>query len=653
MKYRSDIDGLRAIAVALVIANHVGFGFFSGGFIGVDVFFVISGFLITAIIFPMIKADQFSIAWFLSRRIKRLMPVLLFVILVTMIVFSFVLLPNDLMRFYRSVIWVVLYAGNFFFWREHGGYFNGGSQEAPLLHTWSLAVEEQYYLLWPVMLLIAVKLFGGKVTTYLSLVVFVAATVFSQWGTEVTLGAAYYLLPTRFFELLMGSCLAIFWHKLPAIGAKTSHLLSIIGLVLITASALLLSENSAFPGYNALYPVVGTALLIFSANGIVNKFLSLKWMVFTGNISYSLYLWHWPVFVFVRYTAIEFTFAVQMLCLVSIYIISVLSWKYVEQPMRQMKLNSFPQIASTMYAIPSVVILSIALSGIYFNGYENRFSSEVVKMDDALNSFASKSRVGCHAAYRNSEQRPDDKCIFGLGAGDEKANFFIFGDSHANHLLPLFQTLAQEGNLSGQDYTLDRCIPIVDLNWGSNIFLANKCRARNELAKQHIQSNNFDYVVLAASWPHLTSQRLYTEQKVLEESEKRALLKEKLALTLQIIVEAGAVPLFVEDTPTLDGKSPKCPVKKQVFNKDLDCSITRVENIMLDGIINELKLQFPTLVVMHPHQLFCHGNQCVMELNGLPLYRDGNHLNEQGAKYLGKLYSQHYSNPFLNNVMTK
>ncbi|WOH36632.1 acyltransferase family protein [Thalassotalea fonticola] len=653
MKYRSDIDGLRAIAVGLVILNHVGFSFFTGGFVGVDVFFVISGFLITSIIFPMIIENKFSFTWFLSRRIKRLMPVLLFVIFITIIVFSFVLLPRDLMLFYRSVIWVVLYVGNFFFWREHGGYFNGGSQEAPLLHTWSLAVEEQYYLLWPLMLLMAVKFLGAKVTAYLSLVVFVAATVFSQWGTEVTLGAAYYLLPTRFFELLMGSCLAIFWQKLPTISVKAQHLLSIIGLFLIIASALFLSEHSPFPGYNALYPVVGTALLIFSTTGVVNKFLSLKWMVFTGNISYSLYLWHWPVFVLVRYTAIEFTLPVQLFCIVFIYALSVLSYKFIEQPMRSMKLNSFAPIARTMYVIPAVVLIFIASSGVYFNGYKYRFSPEVVKMDEALNSFASKSRVGCHAAFRNSEQRPDDKCIFGLAEREQTASFFIIGDSHANHLLPLFQTLAAEGNLSGQDYTLDRCIPILDLNWGTNEFFAKKCRARNELAKQHIQSNNFDYVVLAASWPHYTSKRLYTEQQVFDESEKRALLKEKLSHTLQVIVEAGSVPLFVEDTPSLHGKSHKCPIKKEVFNNALDCSMTRVENIMLDGILDELKLKFPTLVVMHPHQLFCNDNQCVMALNGLPLYRDDNHLNEQGAKYLGKLYSQNYSNPLLNNLMTK
>lgn len=649
MKYRSDIDGLRTIAVGLVILNHVGFSFFSGGFVGVDVFFVISGFLITAIIFPMIKDKNFSITWFLSRRIKRLMPVLLFVIFVTMLVFSFILLPQDLIKFYRSIIWVILYGANFFFWREHGGYFDGGSKEAPLLHTWSLAVEEQYYMLWPLMLMVAIKFFGGKATAYLSLVVFIVATVFSQWGTEVTLGAAYYLLPTRFFELLMGSCLAIFWHQLPESNAKVHHIISILGLSLIAGSSLLLSEHSPFPGYNALYPVVGTALLIYSSKGIINKFLSLRPMVFTGNISYSLYLWHWPVFVAIRYMSVDFTLPVQIAAIIFTYGLAILSWKYIEQPLRHVKLSSFSKVATTMYLVPSAFIILVALGGIYSEGYKERFSAEVVQMDLALNSFASKSRVDCHAAFRNSENLPDEKCRFGDLANDNISKFFVFGDSHANHLVPFLETLALEAKSVGQDYTLDRCLPILGLNWGSNIFMAKKCRERNDQAKQYILANDFDYVVLAASWPHFSSQRMFIEKRVIDKSIKRKLFKAQLSETLQFIIQSGSIPIFIEDTPTLDGKSPKCPIKREVFNDKLDCSIERIDNEMLDGILHELKVDFPVLVIISPHKLMCEETKCVMSLNSLPLYRDDDHLNEHGAKYLGELYSDIFQNPFQSN----
>lgn len=644
MNYRHDIDGLRTIAVGLVILNHAGFTFFSGGFVGVDVFFVISGFLITAIIYPQITENKFEITTFLSRRIKRLMPVLLFVIAVTALVFSFIMLPEDLMRFYRSIVWVVLYGANFFFWIAHGGYFDGGSQEAPLLHTWSLAVEEQYYLLWPIMLILAVKWFGARITAILSLVLFVAATIFSQWGTEVTLGAAYYLLPTRFFELLLGSCLAIFWNKLPKPSQLISHGLSIVGLALIIASALLLNKHSSFPGYNALYATVGTAFLIYSVGGIVNKALMFKPVVYTGNISYSLYLWHWPVFVFFRYTSIELTLLVQIFAILITYLLSVLSYKYIEQPFRHMKVTSFSSVARNMYVLPAVLLISVAFLGIYANGYQNRFTPEIIKMEQALNSFASKSREGCHAPFRNSEDLPKDHCYFGDIKQDDK-RFFIFGDSHANHLVPFFTTIANDAGFKGQDYTMDRCLPLFDLNWGSNLHMAKMCNQRNDAARLHIEQHSFDYVVMSASWPHYSTQRMYTDSQLTEPKDKQALFKLSLENTLTAITSTGATPIIVEDTPTLLGKSPKCPVKKAIFNEDLNCDIQRIENEMFDEVLKELQFKYPSLIIMSPHQLYCHNGLCTMSYDGLPLYRDDDHLNEEGAKLLAKEYLRISGNP--------
>jgi len=645
LKYRSDIDGLRTIAVGLVILNHVGFSFFSGGFVGVDVFFVISGFLITAIIFPQIIENKFDLKVFLSRRIKRLMPVLLFVVFISAILFSFVMLPEDLMRFYRSIIWVVFYGANFFFWKNYGGYFDGGSQEAPLLHTWSLAVEEQYYLVWPLMLIFAVKLFGSKITAYLSIGLLIFATLFSQWGTEVTLGAAYYLLPTRFFELLLGSCLAIFWHKLPKLNALSSHVISLVGLALIIFSALLLSEHSSFPGYNALYPTLGTVLLIYSAGGIVNKVLSYKPIVYTGNISYSLYLWHWPVLVLFRYTSVELTLPIQLFAIFITYLLSILSYHYIEQPLRSMKITSFGKIARNMYLLPSTLLISIALLGIYSNGYPARFTPDVLKMDNALNSFASKSRAGCHAAFRDSEDLPSENCYFGEN-NNFQGRFFIFGDSHANHLVPFFSIIAKDANYQGQDYTLDRCLPTFELNWGSNLHMAQKCQQRNNLAQANIEQQKFDYVVMAASWPHFTTQRIFTDVLVTDNQEKQALLQEKISETLNVIIRSGAIPIFVKDTPTLLGKSPKCPLKKELFNDNLQCDIKRIDNHMLDEILAEIIPSFPSLIIMKPHTLYCEGENCNMSLKDLPLYRDDDHLNEVGAKLLAQEYLKQFSNPF-------
>jgi peptidoglycan/LPS O-acetylase OafA/YrhL len=630
-----------------VILNHAGFTVFSGGFVGVDVFFVISGFLITTIIYSALQQNKFSMAWFLGRRIKRLMPVLLFILLITTIVFSFIMLPQDLMKYYRSIIWVVSYVGNFFFWREHGGYFDGGSAEVPLLHTWSLAVEEQYYFIWPLMLLVAYKYLGGKGTIILSLIGCVAATIFSQWGTEVTIGAAYYLLPTRFFELLVGSCLALTWSYLPKSNQLVSHFLSLSGLALIIGGAFLLNEHSSFPGYNALFPVLGTALIIYSSNGIVNKLLSYRPMVYTGNISYSLYLWHWPILVLFRYTAIELTLFNQIFAIALTYILSVLSYKYIEQPCRHLKAVKFKPIALNYYAIPSAALIIIALIGINFDGYQHRFSKDIIQMEVALNSHTSASRKLCHSSYSQSEIAPDNACIFGAKTQEfNDTDIFIFGDSHANHLIPFIDVLAKDANVSAQDYTLDRCLPMFDLKWGSNLHKAGLCQNRNELALNHIQSKSFNYVVLAASWPDFSTRRIFTNERVENDQLKIQLFNKQFEYTLLRIIEAGATPIVITDTPTLSGKSPKCTIKKNIFNNQLNCDIQRQENILMTQTLKTLKETFTELIIIEPHKMMCSANDCKMEINGTPLFRDDDHLNEQGSALLGTLFLKQSANPF-------
>jgi len=646
LNYRSDIDGLRTIAVFTVILNHAGFTFFSGGFIGVDVFFVISGFLITSIIYPKITENTFNIGWFLSRRIKRLMPVLFFIVLVTIVVFSLVMLPQDLMVFYRSVIWVLLYAGNFFMWIHHGGYFDGNSQEAPLLHTWSLAVEEQYYFVWPLMLIVSIKFFGAKITAWLSLVLFIALTIFSQWGTEVTVGAAYYLLPTRFFELLLGSCLAIFWARLPSVSQKGHDVLSIIGLALIIGSALLLTEHSDFPGYNALYPTLGTALLIYSQRGFINKILATKPMVFTGNISYSLYLWHWPIFALLRYMSIELTLAVQLMSIALTYALSIFSYQYIEQPFRKSRINNFMPIAVKFYAIPTVIFASVAALGVYYQGYPSRFEQQIVTMEQAINTHSSDSRKACHSAFRDNQRLPSDECIIGnkneLNGGK---GVFIFGDSHANHLVPFISELIKDSKSWGQDYTLDRCIPIVGLNWGGNIYKAEHCKKRNAKAMQYVQEQGFKYVVMAASWPGIETQRMFNDVNRLESGvDKTKLFTEQLQHTVELIIAAGAIPVLIEDTPTLAGKSPKCPIKKIIFDDSLDCSISLTDNPFISTAFSQIQKRFSQVLIIKPSELYCINNECSMMLKNTPLYRDDDHLNERGAEILAVKYLEQYAN---------
>ncbi|MBA6417206.1 acyltransferase [Colwellia sp. 6M3] len=648
MNYRSDIDGLRTIAVFLVILNHTGFNFVPGGFVGVDVFFVISGFLITSIIYPKIVDGSFEFSLFLSRRIKRLMPVLFFVMAVSLVVFTLTMLPQDLIKFYYSIIWVSVYVGNIFFWLEHGGYFDGNSQEVPLLHTWSLAIEEQYYIVWPIFLILSIKFLGPKKTLVLTFLGCIAATIFSQWGTEVTIGAAYYLLPTRFFELMAGSCLAMYWSKLPVLYPTLRNILSGLGLVMIIASSLWLTKYHSFPGYNALYSVLGTILIIYGTGGWVNRFLSTKAMVFTGNISYSLYLWHWPILVYLNYTSVELTLKIQFASILATYIISILSWKYIEQPFRTMKQRNFRETVKKIYLLPTLVLIVISLTGILYKGYPQRFSPEIVKMDNALNSYSSHSRKGCHSPFRNSSEQPNPNCLVGeQNESQPKANVFIIGDSHANHFVPFLEVLIDDVSLLGMDYTLDQCVPVAELMWGTNAHLAKKCQERNRLAYDYIEQNSFEFVVLAASWPALSTKRIFNGYNVTNKAEKEQLFTSMLIDSVEKIVATGAVPIIVEDTPSLGGISAKCPIKNEVFKSELDCSIQLLDNELMKSAISNVKTHFPTLVILTPSKLYCHLNVCSMEIKNTPLYRDDNHLNEKGAKLLGEIYLSKFGNPLV------
>jgi len=645
LNYRSDIDGLRTVAVMLVIFNHIGLSFFSGGFVGVDVFFVISGFLITSIIYPLITVNKFSFRWFISRRIKRLMPVLFFVLFISILFFSSFMLPKDLVSFYQSILWIIFYGANFFFWKEHGGYFDGGSAEVPLLHTWSLAIEEQYYFLWPLMLVIAFKFIHKRHILPLSVLLCIVTIYLSELGTELTIGAAYYLLPTRFFELLVGSCLAIAWPKIPIARAITQHILSIIGLALILLSAIFLSEHSSFPGYNALYPVIGTALLIYSSKGVINRILSSKPFVFTGNISYSLYLWHWPIIVYFNYKAIPLEPAVQVFIFVTTYIISILSWKYVEQPVRHIKESSFKAVTSKFYILPTCGFLVLISIGIYFEGFKARFDESTIQMESAINSFSNQLRGKCHSSLRQAGNLPDDNCTFGQTTNIQK-RAFIFGDSHANHLTPFIESLVIAENVMVQDYTLDQCLPLVGLKWGSNSFKATQCMQRNNRAMEHIEKQKFDFVILGASWPTVATKRIIIDSHNTTPKKVRETFLKQFELTIQRIVSSGAIPIVITNTPTLGGKSPKCPIQKDIYNEQLNCSIGLADNSLIDEAINFFKPKYPQLQPIDLSQLMCNGESCVMQLQNIPLYRDDNHLNVVGAKILGNIYLENYQNPF-------
>ncbi|MEM9742724.1 MAG: acyltransferase family protein [Pseudomonadota bacterium] len=658
--YRKDIDGLRSIAVGLVLLHHAGFEAVSGGFVGVDVFFVISGFLITGIIFGKAEVGRFSFADFFVRRIKRLMPALFLVMLATTLAAFIFLLPADLERFGWSLLWVSLYAGNFFFWQAHGGYFGGNAQEAPLLHTWSLAVEEQYYLLWPIAVVLGLRWLGARWFGALSLLGLVAATLFSEWATQATIGAAYYLLPSRFFQLLLGSVLAIYWSRLPALPELLKHAFSVAGVALIVGSALVLTKGSAFPGFNAVYPSLGCALLILAGQraadshgiGVANRFLSLPPFVFFGLISYSLYLWHWPIFAYLRYTDTALTLPVQLGAVAAAIALAYLSWRFVEGPFRHSPSSGLGPVTQRFLGYPGLAVVGVLVLCVTTAGLPGRFDPSIQRMEQAVNTLPHEARTGCHVPFRHRATPPTVDCGLGTLSG-ERIDGFLFGDSHANHLSGFVDELARDAQLRVVDYTLDQCPPIFDLAWGRSAAIARGCRERNEAARAFIVEHRPTFVFLAASWPAANTTRVYDENgnRLPTPVAVQRTVRTQLTATLDWIEAQGSTPVLFDDVPTVSGINPKCPLKAAAFRPETlsSCVFSELKNTWAINLFDELVKTRVNILRIDPSEALCANQRCKLLFDGVPLYHDDNHLSDAGARRLAREHLDRHGNPLLRS----
>ena len=360
MKYRPEIDGLRALAVVPVILFHAGFELFSGGFVGVDVFFVISGYLITTVLIEDLENKRFSIVNFYERRARRILPALFF-IMILCVPFAWILLSGpSLLKFGNGLIGVSLFLSNVVFWRQKG-YFDQSSELNPILHTWSLAVEEQYYVLFPIFLVLAWR-FGKNRVFWMIVLMAAISLLLSEWGWRNKGTANFYLAPTRAWELLAGSIAAFVIHNR---GVQKNNLLALLGLAAIIFSIFSYNESTPFPSVYALVPVLGVILIVLYAEKetLAAKFLSTKVFVSTGLISYSVYLWHQPVFAFFRiYTnQISLHWLLTLVLIIITFLLSYVSWRFVEKPFRNRNfINKFLLFTLSFIALMSLFAIGYA-----------------------------------------------------------------------------------------------------------------------------------------------------------------------------------------------------------------------------------------------------------------------------------------------------
>jgi hypothetical protein len=346
-----------------------------------------------------------------------------------------------------------------------------------------------------------------------------------------------------------------------------------------------------------------------------------------------------------HYMAVELSFILKLAVIALIYILSVLSWKYVEQPWRHSDLQDFRSISMRLFVVPGGALIALALFGIGLGGFPAKFSPEVLKMEAAVISYPDVYRHGCHVPFRESENLPDETCVFGARGGN-KVNLLLLGDSHANHFVPFIEVLAEHAEITGQDYTMDACMPVVELVWGDNNYRKQRCWERNKIAFGYVDSGDFDYVVLASNWPWMSV------EKTGDKNERTRIFEERLKDTLSRITASGALPVIIEGMPNLGQTEAKCPIRKKLYNADLECKVEDRPNKYFSRLMDEFVVTFPDLIVLRPRDLICRDLACETELEGIPLFRDTSHLNLEGSKLLGRLYLEVADNPFGNSDKT-
>jgi len=489
MDYRREIDGLRALAVVPVILFHAGFQLFGGGFVGVDIFFVISGYLITSIILAEKDAGTFTLAGFYERRARRILPALFVVMLACLPFAWFWLLPREMKDFSESLFAVTLFLSNHLFLSE-SGYFETAAEAKPLLHTWSLAVEEQYYLLFPLFLMLTWR-FGKHLTAGLLIIMAIGSLALANSLVESKPDAAFFMLPTRAWELLIGALIAFRLFETANVGTLAKQIGSATGLALIVYAILFFNEDTPFPGLHALVPTMGAALIILFATDrtIVGQTLSSRLFVGIGLISYSTYLWHQPLLAFARHISPAEPSRLMMAILAtSALVLAYFTWKYVETPFRNRARFSRGQIF--WYALAgSLFFAAIGIVGYLTKGLESRLTKaqlELIALEKY--DYGDIYRAGsCFIDINRKQDQFSDAC-----RSKQLSNVtLVWGDSHA---AALSYGLRQHAEVS--QYTSSGCPPVVSGmgDWRP------KCKQLNDIVQEEIKHSRPARVFLHANW---------------------------------------------------------------------------------------------------------------------------------------------------------
>lgn len=620
--YREDIDWLRAIAVLSVVAFHFETPAIWGGFVGVDIFFVISGYLITGIIQSEIKADNFSFARFYERRVRRLLPALYAMVALTAIPTFDFLLTSERSEFFRSVASVVTFTSNFFFWFQTG-YFDHAAAEKPLLHTWSLAVEEQFYLALPLFLFALSRAArGSRFMAPLALgMLTLASFVLSVWlmGNERSANA-FFMSPPRAWEFLLGGLVAL--PGFPVLrNALAQRIARGIALVLLAIPIFSLRQGPGFPGVNALCPVLGAAAFIWSGIGVPtfsrSSYSPLAIARFFGQISYSLYLWHWPLFTFARFSKPSLVLdATDRIALFALTVaISYLSWRFVEQPFRNRSLAPTRRAAFGLGVASSFALLIASAGGLAISRTPSATDEAAVRFD-AYNAYDFAALYRSGSCFNPANGTLGDDCLVPLAG---KINVLLWGDSLAAHYFHgLTQTLDAQ-KLHVMQATGAACMPTLN---AAAQFLAT-CRDFDTQMTSYFGDHKPDLVIMSADW--LEYKRSSTEAMIAD-----------LRTTISTLNHAGIRVALIGPNVQVRSRLPSMLARARLRGVE-----ARSEDVLLPDVFSfDLTMQdalpdTPSFHYISVANAVCPARQCPLILDGnVPLAFDHAHLTAEGSVYV-------------------
>lgn len=638
--YRPEIDGLRALAVIPVMLFHFQM-LLPGGYLGVDVFFVISGFLITSILIRDFESGNFNLRNFWERRARRILPVSFMAVAIITLVGYFLLLPSDYDKFGKSLTWQALFASNIFF-DQHINYFSGAAEKMPLLHTWSLAVEEQFYFVFPVILWFMFRISNRNRILFFSLAFSLLWIISLAWSirtTNIDNQSAFFLLPSRAWELLTGSLLALIPARIHPSGLLKKFVFGWIGVVLIIFPYFIYSASTVFPGISALPTCLGTALFIWSAKDLSHpqvalarylpsRLLSVPIVVFVGKISYSLYLWHWPIAAYINYWYDENWTPVLKICAIGLSIaISLGSYYFVEIPFR--KKNICATAHSMLLFSAAGIVAFVFLSGVirFTDGFKGRTpSSLLAEMED-------RSERGKWTKETSLQNAVDNEFIEFGNTNRPNVDLFIWGDSHARASLPGVKRIAEKKALNFQAAWHGGSPPALDFVPTNPFSLGSDTPEYSKAIIDYIIDKDIKHVLLVSFWSHI-----YNSDSDIEAFE-RGILK-----AVSILRQNNRNVWILLDWPTLDISPLQIIWASDSFGIDVnDQHATpethRKRNAEMEKLSKELQLLGAE--VLDPSPLFLQPDQATYKTiyQGHPLYYDTHHLSVRGAGMLEPIFN--------------